>query len=100
MAAIFDMTRRVTLHDTEGELKTKLNLLEIIEEKEEERQPPRKPNILQSGQVCKRWRTVACSPLLWKFVSFRPSYGGIQVHMDYLYVYYDYLFRGFMLCID
>uniref|UniRef100_A0A7I5EC90 F-box domain-containing protein n=1 Tax=Haemonchus contortus TaxID=6289 RepID=A0A7I5EC90_HAECO len=35
--------------------------------------------ILQSGQVCKRWRSVACSPLLWKFVSFRPNYGGIQV---------------------
>ncbi|VDM56579.1 unnamed protein product [Angiostrongylus costaricensis] len=35
--------------------------------------------ILQSGQVCKRWRSIACSPLLWKFVSFRPNYGGIQV---------------------
>ncbi|KAK6034734.1 F-box domain protein [Cooperia oncophora] len=35
--------------------------------------------ILQSGQVCKRWRSVACSPLLWKFVSFRPNYGGLQV---------------------
>ncbi|CAJ0590116.1 unnamed protein product [Cylicocyclus nassatus] len=35
--------------------------------------------ILRTGQVCKRWRAVACSPMLWKFVSFRPNYGGIQV---------------------
>ncbi|CCD69938.1 F-box domain-containing protein [Caenorhabditis elegans] len=36
--------------------------------------------INQVGLVCKRWRVTSQNPLLWKFVSFRPNYGGIQVN--------------------
>ncbi|EPB67369.1 F-box domain protein [Ancylostoma ceylanicum] len=116
MAAIYDMTRRVTMHDVEGDIKAKMDQIEaaadeeLIATKKTVRQSllvnrrftlrgkcrqtidklPDKVlqqifsylspyQILQSGQVCKRWRAVACSPMLWKFVSFRPNYGGIQV---------------------
>ncbi|CAP30142.2 Protein CBG10845 [Caenorhabditis briggsae] len=36
--------------------------------------------INQVGLVCKRWRVISQNPGLWKFVSFRPNYGGIQVN--------------------
>ncbi|CAJ0577769.1 unnamed protein product, partial [Mesorhabditis spiculigera] len=40
--------------------------------------------MLRNRQVCKRWKRVADSPSLWKFVSFRPSYGGLMVqNLDY-----------------
>ncbi|KAK6756942.1 hypothetical protein RB195_015019 [Necator americanus] len=93
---MYDMTRRVTMHDAGGDLKAKLDQIEADDE--EVKAPSSKTieklpdkvlqqifsylspyQILQSGQVCKRWRAVACSPMLWKFVSFRPNYGGIQV---------------------
>ncbi|WKY10061.1 hypothetical protein Q1695_002425 [Nippostrongylus brasiliensis] len=75
MADIYDMTRRATMHGMEADVKAKLD--QMIEE--EEGQIQKNVSIIQTGQVCKRWRSVACSPLLWKFVSFRPNYGGIQV---------------------
>ncbi|VDM78206.1 unnamed protein product [Strongylus vulgaris] len=141
MAAIYDMTRRVTMHNAEDEIKIDkiqdqneeeedystdttidklpdkvlqqifsylspyqraqstyhflkqmiLNLAEVVEIKIILKNLEFQNSlllfntlndsfkILQSGQVCKRWRAVACSPMLWKFVSFRPNYGGIQV---------------------
>ncbi|EYC41194.1 hypothetical protein Y032_0578g232 [Ancylostoma ceylanicum] len=97
MAAIYDMTRRVTMHDVEGDIKAKMDQIEAAADEEliatKKTTIDKLPDkvlqqifsylspyqILQSGQVCKRWRAVACSPMLWKFVSFRPNYGGIQV---------------------
>uniref|UniRef100_A0A914RU36 F-box domain-containing protein n=1 Tax=Parascaris equorum TaxID=6256 RepID=A0A914RU36_PAREQ len=35
--------------------------------------------VLLVGQVCRRWKSIANSPSLWQYVSFRPNYGGIQV---------------------
>ncbi|CDW59172.1 F-box-like domain containing protein [Trichuris trichiura] len=34
--------------------------------------------ILKSAQVCKKWRAIAYDPRLWKAVSLRPSYGGLE----------------------
>ncbi|MCP9265352.1 hypothetical protein DINM_020627 [Dirofilaria immitis] len=40
--------------------------------------------VLIVGQVCKRWKEITQSPSLWHFISFRPSYGGLQViNQDY-----------------
>uniref|UniRef100_A0A915A8Y5 F-box domain-containing protein n=2 Tax=Parascaris univalens TaxID=6257 RepID=A0A915A8Y5_PARUN len=40
--------------------------------------------VLLVGQVCRRWKSIANSPSLWQYVSFRPNYGGIQVtNQDY-----------------
>ncbi|VDM46372.1 unnamed protein product [Toxocara canis] len=97
MTAIFDMTRRVTMYDSEeGDLKHKIE--------QEELTPPSSPTrsshtieklpdkvlqqifsylspnqVLLVGQVCRRWKNIANSPSLWQLVSFRPFYGGIQV---------------------
>ncbi|PIO76099.1 F-box domain protein [Teladorsagia circumcincta] len=96
MTEMFEMARRVTRPDLDGEVKSRLEQLEAAANEAIRRgdstidKLPDKVlqqifsyltpyQILQSGQVCKRWRNVACSPLLWKFVSFRPNYGGIQV---------------------
>ncbi|KFD67180.1 hypothetical protein M514_20616 [Trichuris suis] len=35
--------------------------------------------ILKSAQVCKKWRAIAYDPRLWKAVSLRPSYGGLEI---------------------
>ncbi|CAI5454184.1 unnamed protein product [Caenorhabditis angaria] len=106
MTAIYDMTRRVTMHDVNADIdndyddendadvndffapdsshryhnrqqytieklpdKVLLHIFQYLSAKQ----------ILQTGQVCKRWRSVSCTPMLWRFVSFRPNYGGIQV---------------------
>ncbi|KAK6022177.1 F-box domain protein [Ostertagia ostertagi] len=114
MTEMFEMARRVTKADLDGDVKNRLEQLEAAAHESIrggystiDKLPDkvlqqifsyltpyqvslivgvgarlwRNPQfqILQSGQVCKRWRNVACSPLLWKFVSFRPNYGGIQV---------------------
>ncbi|XGW01952.1 hypothetical protein V3C99_014213 [Haemonchus contortus] len=96
MTEMFEMARRVTVADLDGDVKAKLDDLNALADESIRRgkstidKLPDKVlqhifsylspyQILQSGQVCKRWRSVACSPLLWKFVSFRPNYGGIQV---------------------
>ncbi|KHJ98581.1 F-box domain protein [Oesophagostomum dentatum] len=104
MAAIYDVTRRVAMHNVDEEgIRARMNEEEdgALERKlstKEHTTIDKLPDkvlqqifsylspyqILQSGQVCKRWRAVACSPLLWKFVSFRPNYGGIQVTIDKL----------------
>ncbi|GMR61646.1 hypothetical protein PMAYCL1PPCAC_31841 [Pristionchus mayeri] len=101
MAAIFDMTRRVTMHDTSGD---KL-LAEFMEEDEDMEYTVQKRaptvalsvdklpdsiltsifsylparQVLVVSSVCRRWRNIAWNPNLWRFVSFRPSYGGLQV---------------------
>ncbi|CAI4223961.1 unnamed protein product [Auanema sp. JU1783] len=102
MAAIFDMTRRVTMVD-DNELKAKIEADERDEKLDAVSQLLQSPKarktieklpekvlqqifsylpsqqILQVGTVCKRWRQVSMNPGLWKFVSFRPAYGGISV---------------------
>jgi hypothetical protein len=102
MAAIFDMTRRVTMHDVED-----INLKNVLEEAEPDSAPPLVPSaviffnktieklpdrvlrhifsylpsqqLLRVGKVCKKWKKVANSPALWRSVSFRASHGGLQV---------------------
>uniref|UniRef100_A0A914Y8N2 F-box domain-containing protein n=1 Tax=Panagrolaimus superbus TaxID=310955 RepID=A0A914Y8N2_9BILA len=99
MTAIFDMTRRVTMHDVED-----INLKNIMDETETpesapavtiEKLPDRvllhifsylpSQQLLRVGKVCKKWKKVANSPALWRSVSFRASHGGLQVtNMDRL----------------
>ena len=41
--------------------------------------------MLIAGRVCRRWKSIAYSPPLWRSISFRPTHGGIQVtNLDYL----------------
>ncbi|KAH7731969.1 Protein T28B4.1 b [Aphelenchoides avenae] len=41
--------------------------------------------MLIAGRVCRRWKQNAYNPGLWRSVSFRPAYGGIQVaNTEYL----------------
>ncbi|CAB3399547.1 unnamed protein product [Caenorhabditis bovis] len=104
MTAIYDMTRRVTMHDVNPENNAMYDEMEAdndeffndgshqYQEKScytIEKLPDKvllhifqylSPyQIIHSGQVCRRWRQVACSPSLWRFVSFRTNFGGIQV---------------------
>ncbi|VDK45884.1 unnamed protein product [Anisakis simplex] len=109
MTAIFDMTRRVTMFDSEGEdLKQKLEESDVVTSALQQQQLQQQAQnlntieklpdkvlqqifsylspyqVLRVGQVCKRWENIAHSPSLWQFVSFRPNYGGIQVtNQDY-----------------
>ncbi|VDK66686.1 unnamed protein product [Onchocerca ochengi] len=98
MAALYDMTRRLTKHQID-------NFTKKLEEDElptvslgtavtVEKLPDKmllaifsylSPyQVLIVGQVCKRWKEIAQNPSLWHLVSLRPSYGGLQVtNQDY-----------------
>uniref|UniRef100_A0A8R1DEX5 F-box domain-containing protein n=1 Tax=Caenorhabditis japonica TaxID=281687 RepID=A0A8R1DEX5_CAEJA len=103
MTAIYDMTRRVTMHDVNQDVNYDDMETDMQDFFADSNQPnydrpqstieklPDKvlrdifqylspKQIISVGQVCRRWRTNSQNPLLWKFVSFRPSYGGIQVN--------------------
>uniref|UniRef100_A0A914X3V5 F-box domain-containing protein n=1 Tax=Plectus sambesii TaxID=2011161 RepID=A0A914X3V5_9BILA len=111
MAAIFDMTRRVTSDkEAEHQLKDRMEEEEEYESEDEngqivtyrrERRPtiyitveklPEKvmlhifayighKEILKAAQVCRQWAQIAHNPALWQSVSFRPNYGGLQVRL-------------------
>uniref|UniRef100_A0A8R1XUB8 F-box domain-containing protein n=1 Tax=Onchocerca volvulus TaxID=6282 RepID=A0A8R1XUB8_ONCVO len=103
MAALYDMTRRLTKHQIdnftkkleEDELPTvSLGTAVVSHYCTVEKLPDKmllaifsylSPyQVLIVGQVCKRWKEIAQNPSLWHLVSFRPSYGGLQVtNQDY-----------------
>uniref|UniRef100_A0A1I7ZIX4 F-box domain-containing protein n=2 Tax=Steinernema glaseri TaxID=37863 RepID=A0A1I7ZIX4_9BILA len=102
MAAIYDMTRRVTMHHENED--SMLHLEDdddsasatpvLLTAKTIEKLPDK---VLQqifsylspyqtiaAGRVCRRWRELTFGPALWQFVSFRANHGGIQVtNLDY-----------------
>ncbi|EFO82584.1 hypothetical protein CRE_00611 [Caenorhabditis remanei] len=115
MTAIYDMTRRVTMHDVNSDVNYDDMDADVQDFFTDSNQPyyhernqytieklpdkvlrdifqylsPKQVcsysskisfQINQVGLVCKRWRVISQNPLLWKFVSFRPNYGGIQVN--------------------
>uniref|UniRef100_A0A7E4ZRV0 Ovule protein n=1 Tax=Panagrellus redivivus TaxID=6233 RepID=A0A7E4ZRV0_PANRE len=102
--ALFDMTRRVTMHEVDDH-----NLLMLMEDAvlpDPQLPPPKRheenhvydtieklpdrvllhifsylptQQILRVGKVCRKWTKIANNPALWRSVSFRPNYGGLQV---------------------
>uniref|UniRef100_A0A915EPC4 F-box domain-containing protein n=1 Tax=Ditylenchus dipsaci TaxID=166011 RepID=A0A915EPC4_9BILA len=112
MAAIFEMSRKLNMHeceeyamkqkmddevDQDGQLippSSPIRLNAASAEKTIEKLPDRVLQIifsylspaqmLSAGRVCKRWKSIAYSPTLWQSVSFRAIHGGIQVaNLDY-----------------
>ncbi|EJW86548.1 hypothetical protein WUBG_02544 [Wuchereria bancrofti] len=99
MATLYDMTRRLTKHQIDSFTKKmeedQLSTVSLGNVVTVEKLPDKMLQAIFSylspyqvlivGQVCKRWKEIAQSPSLWHLISFRPSYGGLQVtNQEYL----------------